>query len=60
MSEGGRYYGTWPGLAHGADADLTVTTDYRSVLTEVVRTRFGADSSRVFPGFVGPSLGTMA
>jgi uncharacterized protein (DUF1501 family) len=57
---GGRYYGTWPGLAHGADADLTVTTDYRSVLTEVVRTRFGADSSRVFPGFVGPSLGTMA
>ena len=57
---GGRYYGTWPGLAQGADADLTVTTDYRSVLTEVVRTRFGADSSRVFPGFVGPSLGTMA
>ncbi len=51
----------WPGLdATAADADLTVTTDYRSVLAEVVRTRFGADSSRVFPGFVGPSLGTMA
>ena len=58
--KGGRYYGSWPGLTNTADADLLVTTDYRSVLTEVVRTRFGADSSQVFPGFVGPSLGTMA
>jgi uncharacterized protein (DUF1501 family) len=58
--KGGRYFGTWPGLTHTSDADLTVTTDYRSVLTDVVRSRFGADSSRVFPGFVGPSLGTMA
>ncbi|KRF32491.1 DUF1501 domain-containing protein [Nocardioides sp. Soil805] len=58
--QGGRYHGSWPGLTNSPDADLTVTTDYRSVLSEVVRSRFGVDSSRVFPGFVGASLGTMA
>jgi len=58
--QGGRYHGSWPGLTNSPDADLTVTTDYRSVLSEVVRSRFGVDSSRVFPGFVGSSLGTMA
>ncbi|MDQ3450390.1 MAG: DUF1501 domain-containing protein, partial [Actinomycetota bacterium] len=47
---GGRYHGTWPGLGDGklVDGDLAVTNDYRSVLAEVVRTRFGADVSKVF------------
>ncbi len=56
---GGRYYSRWPGLTTGADADLLVTTDYRSVLAEVVSTRFGADVSRVFPGFTREPVGVM-
>lgn len=54
---GGRYYGSWPGLSNTPDADLVVTTDYRSVLSEVVRARFSIDSSQVFPGFVAAPLG---
>lgn len=54
---GGRYYGTWPGLATTEDADLTVTTDYRAVLADVVRARFGVDAGRVFPGFSSAPLG---
>ncbi len=40
--KGGKYYGTWPGLdaASLSDGDLKVTTDYRSVLGEVVSRRF--------------------
>jgi uncharacterized protein (DUF1501 family) len=57
---GGRYYGTWPGLTNAADADLTVMTDYRSVLSEVVRARFAVDAGRVFPGFAGAPLGVLA
>ena len=57
---GGRYYGAWPGLSNTEDADLLVTTDYRAVLSEVVRARFSVDSSRVFPGFVGAPLGVVA
>ena len=49
--KGGKYYGTWPGLANTTDADLLVTTDYRSVLSEVVTKRLGASSAVVFPGF---------
>ena len=57
---GGRYYGTLA-RAHAPsnDADLLVTTDYRSVLAEVVSTRFNADVSRVFPGFVREPVGVM-
>jgi len=59
---GGRYYGEWPGLAAGnlVDGDLAVTRDYRSVLTEVVRSRFNADASRVFPGFSPEPIGVMS
>ncbi|WP_133176569.1 DUF1501 domain-containing protein [Nocardioides currus] len=57
---GGRYYGTWPGLVNTEDGDLTVTTDYRAVLSEVVRARFSVDSSQVFPGFSGAGLGVVA
>lgn len=57
---GGRYYGTWPGLQNTLDADLLVTTDYRSVLTEVVTRRFGVSVAQVFPGFAPQAVGVMA
>jgi uncharacterized protein (DUF1501 family) len=57
---GGRYYGSWPGLANTLDADLLVTTDYRSVLTEVVTRRFGVSVAQVFPGFAPQAVGVMA
>jgi uncharacterized protein (DUF1501 family) len=56
---GGSYYGRWPGLVDEADADLLVTTDYRSVLSEVVSTRFGTSTATVFPGFSPTSVGVM-
>ena len=57
---GGRYYGTWPGLTTGADGDLTVTTDYRQVLGEVVHKRFaGKDVTKVFPALPYAPLGLM-
>ena len=53
---GGRFYcRAWPGLSSGnlVQGDLSVTTDYRSVLTEVLRARFPhVDTSKVFPGFI--------
>jgi uncharacterized protein (DUF1501 family) len=57
---GGRYYGSWPGLTDSLDADLLVTTDYRSVLTEVVTRRFGVSVGQVFPGFAPTAVGVMA
>ena len=57
--KGGAYYGRWPGLTDDLDSDLLVTTDYRSVLSEVVQTRFGASSAQVFPGFSPESVGAM-
>ena len=58
--KGGRYYGSWPGLTDSLDADLLVTTDYRSVLTEVVTRRFGVTVAQVFPGFAPQAVGVMA
>jgi uncharacterized protein (DUF1501 family) len=57
---GGRYHGSWPGLTNSLDADLLVTTDYRSVLTEVVTRRFGVSVAQVFPGFAPQAVGVMA
>lgn len=56
---GGRYHGTWPGLENQPDSDLLVTTDYRSVLTEVVTKRFGASVASVFPQFQPEAVGAM-
>lgn len=56
---GGQYYGSWPGLTDVADADLLVTTDYRSVLSEVVTRRFGVSTAQVFPGFTPTRVGAM-
>ena len=42
---GGRVYADWPGLGASQlfNGDLDVTTDYRLVLTELVRKRLGGD-----------------
>ncbi|MDO9457718.1 DUF1501 domain-containing protein [Nocardioides sp.] len=55
----GGYYGTWPGLTKTTDADLLVTTDYRSVLNEVITTRMNASTATVFPGFAPKTTGFM-
>jgi len=57
--KGGSYYGRWPGLAKTDDADVLVTTDYRSVLAEIVAKRFGASTAAVFPRFSPESVGVM-
>ena len=60
---GGRYYAQWPGLGSGSllDGDLTVTTDYRNVLGEVVGKRFPDRSvTKVFPGLTYRPLGVMS
>ncbi|PWC54224.1 DUF1501 domain-containing protein [Azospirillum sp. TSA6c] len=55
---GGRMLGRWPGLAsHQLDrgVDLAVTTDYRTVLSELI----GAPAARGFPGFQGAPLSVL-
>jgi uncharacterized protein (DUF1501 family) len=52
---GGRVYGNWPGLADhqlNEGRDLALTTDFRSVLSEVLARHIGVtDLKVVFPGF---------
>lgn len=52
---GGKIYGQWPGLEHeqlNEGRDLAVTTDFRTVLSELVGAQLNQpDLSRVFPGF---------
>ena len=51
---GGKVYGRWPSLAPRAldEGDLKGTTDYRSVLAELLVRRCGLSSlTKVFPGF---------
>jgi uncharacterized protein (DUF1501 family) len=52
---GGKVYGKWPGLEKEQlfeGRDLAVTTDYREVLSELVRGHLGQQNlSSVFPGF---------
>jgi uncharacterized protein (DUF1501 family) len=60
---GGQVHGKWAGLSATAlrDGDLAVQQDYRSVLSEVVRSRFPElDSTQVFPDFTPEVLSTMA
>jgi uncharacterized protein (DUF1501 family) len=56
---GGYHCPSWPGLGTSLDADVTVTTDYRSVLAEIVSSRFGSSPAAVFPGFTPQTLGVM-
>ncbi|MCF6300348.1 MAG: hypothetical protein L3J52_04410 [Proteobacteria bacterium] len=55
---GGQIFTEWPGLANNQlfDGDLAITTDFRTVLSDVLINRLGAgDLSNVFPDFTGPS-----
>ena len=59
---GGRVFGRWPGFKSDElfeRADLAVTTDYRTIVSEALTKRAGnSQISRVFPGFKMPqSLG---
>ena len=59
---GGSVYGKWPGLdaVEQVDGNLAVTTDYRSVLAEVLRSRFPSVSvPSVFPHFRPKPVGVM-
>ena len=60
-TKGGKVYGKWPGLKeHQLDGpgDLAVTTDYRTVLGEILSRRMGnEDLASVFPDFSGLGLG---
>ena len=57
--KGGQYYGRWTPLQNTVDGDLAVTTDYRSVLSEVVAARTTASTAKVFPGFQRERVGVM-
>jgi uncharacterized protein (DUF1501 family) len=52
---GKKVYGKWPGLAREQrhdGRDLAITTDFRSVFNEVVRSHLGLkNTAHVFPGF---------
>lgn len=57
---GGKVYGTWPGLAPDAlvDGDLAATTDYRAIIAEILGARCGvSDVASVFPGAATAGLG---
>ncbi len=55
--KGGKVYGRWPGLEQSQlyeGRDLAITTDFRTVLSEVVSKYLGnRDLRTVFPGFEG-------
>jgi uncharacterized protein (DUF1501 family) len=60
--KGGKVYGRWPGLAREQrydGRDLAVTTDFRAVFAEIVRSHLGVTDTRtIFPGFAeGARLG---
>ena len=62
--QGGKIYGEWPGLEKEQlfeGRDLAVTTDFRTVLSELVRRHLGrTDLTSVFPGFTpGTPLGLL-
>lgn len=52
---GGQVISNWPGLDIDANEDLQITTDLRSVISEMLNKRLGGtDVAAVFPGFNGP------
>ena len=60
---GGQIVSDWPGLATPdleTGEDLRITTDLRTVLSELLSKRLGGtDTSQVFPGFAGPTSGNI-
>ncbi len=61
---GGAVRGTWPGLGPGClndDRDLRVTTDFRTVLSEITEAVLGGEAmSQVFPGMSFPDSRKLA
>jgi len=61
--KGGKVYGSWPGLGEKAlfeSRDLAVTTDYRRVVSEILRGHLGLqDTAAVFPGGPHAPLGLL-
>ena len=60
---GGKVYGNWPGLAPNrlVAGDLAATTDYRSVIGEVLQKRCGISGlGTVFPGVKPTTFGLVA
>ena len=62
---GGRVYGRWPGLAREGlfeGRDLAVTTDFRTLFSEVASRHLGVPPALLFPGWktAQPSLGLFA
>jgi uncharacterized protein (DUF1501 family) len=59
--KGGKVHGKWPGLAQEQlyeGRDLALTTDFRSVFSEVTSRHLGATKlDRIFPGFSAPQSG---
>jgi uncharacterized protein (DUF1501 family) len=57
--KGGRVYGRWPGLAPeqlNEGRDLRLTTDFRTVFSEVAVKHLGATRvEKIFPGYTGGS-----
>jgi uncharacterized protein (DUF1501 family) len=56
--KGGRVHGRWPGLRRDQlfdSRDLAVTTDFRSLFTELAVRHLGASAAALFPGFSAPS-----
>jgi len=60
---GGRVHGVWPTLAAGRldEGDLAATTDYRTILAEILTRQMGVASvADVFPGLRALPLGLVA
>jgi uncharacterized protein (DUF1501 family) len=59
--KGGAYYcKEWKNLSDHLEDDLSVTTDYRNVLREIVHARFAnAKTHKIFPGLKHHTLGFM-
>jgi len=59
LKNGGLVHGKWPGLnteALDAGADLSISTDYRAVLCDVIASRGGlANPHELFPGYAAPA-----
>jgi len=57
---GGEVRGGWKSLSKLKEGDVRVAQDFRSVLWEVIDSRFpGSSRAKVFPGFHPEKLGTM-
>lgn len=60
---GGKVHGRWPGLQPEQlyeGRDLALTTDFRSVFSEIARKHLGATQvERLFPGFSGAEAGIL-